>query len=130
MAKKSISELGKNTRFSSENQPEKKGRKISIRNQLKSLLEEDGEIRIDPRQVISVNDDGSVVIKLPKQEMLAMKLYQWALSKKGNDSIKAIQMIMEQIDGKPKQRMDVTYDRMTPEQRAQRIENLKKKIQE
>ena len=37
---------------------------------------------------------------------LAMKLQQWALSKKGNDSIKAIQMIMEQIDGKPTQPID------------------------
>jgi len=37
-----------------------------------------------------------------------MKLSSWAMSKKGNDSLKAIQMIMEQVDGKPKQEIEIT----------------------
>jgi len=97
---------GKDTRFP-KNDPTKGGRKPSIRNQLKELLEKEGKIKIDPRQVVSIEDDGGVIIKLPTQMQLAMKLQQWALSKKGNDSIKAIQMIMEQIDGKPKQEIDL-----------------------
>jgi len=128
MAKKDISELGKNTRFTSDNQPPNRGRKVSIRNQLKSLLKEDGSITIAPKQVIAINDDGSVMIKLPREEMLAMKLYQWALSKRGGDSIKAIQMIMEQIDGKPKQRVDVVEAPMDPVERAQRLSELKAKL--
>jgi len=59
-------------------------------------------------QVVKINDDGSVVLKLPTQMQLAMKLSSWAMSKKGNDSLKAIQMIMEQVDGKPKQEIEIT----------------------
>lgn len=94
-------------KFGSGQDPTKGGRKPSIRNQLKELLEKEGKIKIDARQVVSIEDDGGVIIKLPTQMQLAMKLQQWALSKKGNDSIKAIQMIMEQIDGKPKQEIDM-----------------------
>lgn len=103
MGNDKIGELGKGTQFSSTNQPENRGRKISIKNQLKELLGKEGEMKIPKKQVIRVNDDGSVVISMPKQQMLAMKLMQWALSGKGNDSTKAIQMIMEQMDGKPRQ---------------------------
>lgn len=85
-----------------------KGRKVSIRAQLKDLLESEGNVTMPANQVVKVNDDGSVVLKLPTQMQMAMKLSSWAMSKKGNDSLKAIQMIMEQIDGKPKQELDVT----------------------
>lgn len=128
--KKPLHEHGKATQFSSTNQPKNRGRKVSIRNQLKSLLQQDGSIRIAPKQVISINDDGSVEIKLPREEMLAMKLYQWALSTKGGDSIKAIQMIMEQIDGKAKQRVDVVAAPMDKVERAQRLAELKEKLAE
>lgn len=103
--------VGVSTRFP-HNDPTKGGRRPSIRNQLKELLEKDGKVKINAKQVISIEGDGSVIIKLPTEMQLAMKLQQWALSKRGNDSIKAIQMIMEQIDGKPlqeiKQEGDVT----------------------
>lgn len=85
----------------------RKGQPVSIRNQLKRLLEQEGKITIPANQVHEVKDDGSVVLILPTQDQLAMKLISWALSKKGVDSIKAIQMVMEQIDGKPKQELDV-----------------------
>jgi len=84
----------------------KNGRPVSIRNQIKELLEKDGEITIPPNQVVKINDDGSITIKLPTQMQMAMKLSSWAMSRKGNDSLKAIQIIMEQIDGKPKQEID------------------------
>ena len=93
------------------NRPEdinREGRPVSIRNQLKRLLEQDGKVTVPSSQVDKVNDDGSVTLVLPTQDQLAMKLLSWALSKKGVDSIKAIQMVMEQIDGKPKQEVDMT----------------------
>jgi len=86
----------------------KKGQPVSIRAQLKDLLEADGNVTIPASQVIKVHDDGSVTLKLPTQMQLAMKLSSWAMSKKGNDSLKAIQMIMETIDGKPSQSVDHT----------------------
>jgi hypothetical protein len=81
----------------------KEGRPVSIRNQIKELLENEGNLTIPTSQIIKTNEDGSVVVKVPTQTQIALKLQGWAMSKKGNDSLKAIQMIMEQIDGKPLQ---------------------------
>lgn len=83
------------------------GQNVSIKRQLKDLLESDGNITFPAKQVIKVNDDGSVTLKLPTQMQLAMKLSSWAMSKKGNDSLKAIQIIMEYIDGKPNQNIEL-----------------------
>ncbi|MXV39338.1 hypothetical protein GO491_11735 [Flavobacteriaceae bacterium Ap0902] len=88
------------------NDPTKGGRKPSIRKQLEDLLGSDGNLTMPASQVVKINNDGSVVLKVPTQMQMAMKLSSWAMSKKGNDSLKAIQMIMEQIDGKPKQTID------------------------
>ena len=81
----------------------REGRPVSIRGQIKGLLENDGNLTIPTSQIIKTNEDGSVVVKVPTQTQIALKLQGWAMSKKGNDSLKAIQMIMEQIDGKPLQ---------------------------
>ena len=90
------------------NDPTKGGRKPSIRKQLSELLEKDGQITIPAKQIAKVNDDGSVTIILPTQMHMAMKLVSWAMQNKGSESLKAIQMIMEQIDGKPKQEIEQT----------------------
>ena len=90
------------------NDPTKGGRKPSIRKQLSELLEKDGQITIPAKQIAKVNDDGSVTIILPTQMQMAMKLVSWAMQNKGSESLKAIQMIMEQIDGKPKQEIEQT----------------------
>lgn len=87
----------------------KEGRPVSIKNQLKDILQSEGNITIPSNQVIKINEDGSIEIKVPTQMQMAMKLSSWAMSKKGNDSLKALQMIMEQIDGKPKQEVDATH---------------------
>ena len=105
--RKDIAEDGKATQFP-HNDPTKGGRKPSIRKQLAELMEKDGRITIPAKQVVKVNDDGSVTMVLPTQMQLAMKLTSWAMSNKGGDSIKSIQMIMEQMDGKPKQEIEQT----------------------
>lgn len=75
----------------------REGRPVSIKKQLKDLLEADGHITFKANQVIKVNEDGSVTLKLPTQMQLAMKLASWGMSKKGSDSLKAIQMIMDAV---------------------------------
>jgi len=112
------------------NDPTKGGRKPSIRKQLSELLEKDGQITIPAKQIAKVNDDGSVTIILPTQMQMAMKLVSWAMQNKGSESLKAIQMIMEQIDGKPKQEIGVSgsldgeVKRLTPEERKQLDDKL------
>jgi len=108
MAKnKNLEQDGKATQFP-HNDPTKGGRKPSIRKQLVELMEKDGQITIPSKQIVNLNDDGSVTMVLPTQMQLAMKLTSWAMSSKGGDSIKSIQMIMEQMDGKPKQEIEQT----------------------
>ena len=101
--------IGKATRFP-HNDPTKGGRKPSIKNQLVDLLESEGNLTIQANQAVQIKDSGDVAIKVPTQMQMAMKLSSWAMSKKGNDSLKALQMIMEQIDGKPTQPIEQTND--------------------
>lgn len=108
MGNKNAGEIGIATRFSTENQPKSNGRKPSIRNQLKTLLKSDGKLKIPNENVLSIEEDGSVIIKMPTEMQLAMKLKQIAMGGKNNNTLKAIQMIMEQIDGKPKQTFELT----------------------
>jgi hypothetical protein len=105
--------VGKATQFP-HNDPTKGGRPVSIKVQVKDLLESEGNLTIPANQVVAINEDGSVVMKVPTQMQIAMKLQSWAMSKKGNDSLKAIQMIMEQIDGKPKETKDISVNREQP----------------
>ena len=97
-------------RFGEGQDPTKGGRPVSIKNQLKDLLESEGNLTITANQVVQIKDSGDIVIKVPTQMQMAMKLSSWAMSKKGNDSLKALQMIMEQIDGKPTQPIEQTND--------------------
>ena len=86
----------------------KGGRNPSIRKQLSELMRSDGVYTIPSSQVLKINDDGSVEVDIPTSDQLSFKLIEWANSSKGSDSLKALQMIIEQIDGKPKQDIDVS----------------------
>jgi len=114
MNNKNIAEDGKATRFSSTNQPDKTGRKPSIKNQLKELMLKNGELIIPKDQVIKVEDNGDVVIKTPTEMQLALKLKQMAMNGRGSITLKAIQLIMEQIDGKPRQDIGLDIENVIP----------------
>lgn len=87
-------------RFGEGQDPTRGGRKPSIKKQLQELLQANGEITIPKKDVIRVYKNGNVKLKLPTEMQLAMKLNSWALSQRGTDSIKALQLIIESIDGK------------------------------
>ena len=99
--------VGKDTRFP-HNDPTKGGRKPSIKKQLKELLLQDGQVKIESKQVVGIEEDGSVIIKLPTEMQLAMKLKQLAMSGKNATTLNAIKTIMEQLDGKPNQYTEQT----------------------
>lgn len=83
-----------------------KGRPISIRQTLRELLQKKGEFFVPREQIISITDEG-VTILIPDDVKLALTLTNWAVSKKGYDSLKAIQLIIEHIDGKPNQAIQI-----------------------
>ena len=89
------------------------GRKPSIKNALKRLLKADGKLLIPKAQVIKINDDGGVVIKIPTDEGLALKLISIA-SSNSNRALDAIKLGMEQLDGKPRQSFDFDYKEVKP----------------
>lgn len=68
------------------------GRPISIRKDLKNLLETEGQINIKAKNIIRINKNGSVTIKIPTSESLAIKLLQIASSGKNTTTLKALQM--------------------------------------
>ena len=88
----------------------KKGAPISIRKQLRAILDMDGRMKIKKEHIVAINDDGSIDILMPKKDMVAMKLMQWAMSNKGPDSIKAIQLVMEHLEGRPHQSLNISTD--------------------
>ncbi len=87
-----------------------KGRPVSIRTDLKTILEGNGEMTIEAKNVSKIHEDGSVTVKLPQTESIVLRLLEWTNSDKGNESLKAIGMIMETIDGKPEQKTELAIN--------------------
>lgn len=88
----------------------KKGRPISIRNQIREILAMDGTMKIKAEHVQKINEDGSVEILMPKKDMVAMKLMQWAMSNKETASVRSIQIIMDHLEGRPAQSLNIKTD--------------------
>ena len=74
----------------------------------------DGEIKIRAKNVIRINEDGSITIKIPTSESLVLKLLQIASSGKNSNTLKAIQMIFDRLDGRPRQTMDFEMKEIRP----------------
>lgn len=79
------------------------GRKPGIKSQLQKIVDSNGSFTIKAKNVIEIKENGDVVIKVPTAESIAMKLSQWAIDGKGNHSIRAINMMIEHLEGKAKQ---------------------------
>ena len=111
----------------------KKGPPISIRNQIREILAMDGKMHIKHEHVISQNDDGSVDIIMPKKDMVAMKVMQLAMTGSGSTTIRALQLIIEHLEGKPHQSTSVDLGQpivqavLTDEQFEQAMKKLEPK---
>ena len=110
-----------------------KGAPISIRNQIREILAMDGKMNIKPEHVIKKNDDGSVDIIMPKKDMVAMKVMQLAMTGSGSTTIRALQLIIEHLEGKPHQSTSVDLNQpinqmsLTDEQFEKAMKELKPK---
>ena len=88
----------------------KKGPPISIRNQIREILAMDGRMKIKAEHVIKKHEDGSVDIIMPKKDMVAMKVMQLAMTGSGSTTIRALQLIIEHLEGKPHQNLNISTD--------------------
>lgn len=106
--KKEMEEIGLNTRFSSTNQPHgKQGRKPSLKRQLAKMAESKGVLTFPLKDAVIDEDAQVVKIKIPKEEAMALKVFQIAMGKNPQAALAAIKMYHEAFDGKPKMSMDV-----------------------
>ena len=101
------------------------GRPVSIKKEMINLLGKDGRVTIPSSQVLQVKDDGSVVLRLPTQQQLAMKLISIAMGS-GNQSIRALLAMIDHVDGRAVQKVeDVTPGaKMTKQEIEEKIKNL------
>lgn len=83
----------------------KNGRPYSIDKRIKELLTKEGEYIIKKGSILEILDNGDIKVILPTSEQISMLLFNIAIKGK-NDSLKAIQMIIERMDGKPLQKVE------------------------
>ena len=111
----------------------KSGRGPSLKRALREMLEMKGELVIEKKNVIAVNEDGSIRIKIPDEGLIILKLKQWLMSKNPTASMKAIQLVFEYTDGKPHQSLSIETDQpvityeVTDDQVAEIVKELKPK---
>jgi len=99
-------EIGAKTQFSSEYQPENRGRKPSIVKQIIKMIDSDGVMTFKRENVVSI-DDKEVKIKVPTQRAIAFKLLETAMNSDDSNSLKAMNMLLDRIDGKPGQKLEI-----------------------
>lgn len=76
----------------------KKGRPISIKKQIRELLQKDGEIAI-PKKALKRETPEAFIFKVPTQQAIALK-YITAAMGKSNVSFRVIEKLIEIFDGK------------------------------
>ena len=109
----------------------KKGTPISIKNQLKELLLNEGELPIPASSLIKeIEKDGIkyYIFKIPTQNALAMRLLSIAMSK-NTSGFNALKLLLETFDGRAVQEI-LTPDlkiELTDQERKARIDELLKK---
>ena len=122
--RKDISKDGINTRFPN-NDPTKGGRKPSLKKQLEKVALSDGWLTFDIKDVQIL--ENSIKVKVPKEEAMALKMFQIAMGKNPNAAMNAIKLYLETFDGKANQniRIKSEYDELTDDQINERLDKLK-----
>ena len=82
----------------------KDGRPPSLKKKILELIQKDGSIKFKKEQVKKIHDDGSVSIMLPTSDALMIKLISMA----GSGNIKALQILLEYVDGKGQQSIEIS----------------------
>ena len=128
-----ISKEGVSTRFSSTNQPKNRGRKGKS---ISEYLREYGEAKSVEYEIKVYKDDnkkprvkkGKIESETTLNEVVATTL----MSKAMNGDLRAINIVLDRIEGKPKQPIEVDtppFAEMTKEERSQRIKELAEKAE-
>lgn len=103
----------------------KGGRKPSLKKQLEKVALSDGWLTFDIKDVQIL--ENSIKVKVPKEEAMALKMFQIAMGKNPNAAMNAIKLYLETFDGKANQniRIKSEYDELTDDQINERLDKLK-----
>ena len=85
--------------------PHNAGRRKSVVTLLQDAIGEDGGIRFKPEAIKSYHPKTGVVIKVPTADALVTRLISLAMTSDRRTSVKAIEMIMDRLEGKPRQQL-------------------------
>lgn len=103
----------------------REGRKPSLKKQLEKVALSDGWLTFDIKDVQILED--KIKVKVPKEEAMALKMFQIAMGKNPNAAMNAIKLYLETFDGKANQniRIKSEYDELTDDQINERLNKLK-----
>ena len=99
----------------------RKGRpkKVSLRNAVQEILNKDGKVKYEGKQVVDagMSESGEyyAVLKLPKEEHLALRFVGIAMSKNESNALRALQHLEYSFDGKPDQRIEIDNNSNEPQ---------------
>lgn len=102
----------KPTQFTSENQPTNR-RQPSLKKQLAKVALSDGWITFEAKDV-QMLEGGKVKVRVPKEEAMALKLFNIAMGKNPNAAMNAIKTYLETFDGKAKQSVKLEAEILPP----------------
>ena len=81
----------------------RKGQPPSLKRAMLELIQKDGSLRFKKEQIKTMHDDGSISVIIPTAQALMIKLVSLA----GGGNIKALQILLEYIDGKAKENVKI-----------------------
>ena len=102
--------IGKDTRFPN-NDPTKGGRPLSFKTRYKEIYEQNDAVIWLPQSAVlerTKNGINEIGLPLQKSDQILAKLDRLIANGKEGISLNAIKFIWEQIDGKPRETVDIT----------------------
>jgi len=106
----------------------RKGRKPSLKKQLEKVALSDGWLTFDKKDVQIL--DNSIKVKVPKEEAMALKMFQIAMGKNPNAAMNAIKLYLETFDGKANQNIRIEDKRPSKEDILAEIKEIDKLLKE
>ena len=83
-----------------------KGKPYSIVNAMKKMWSSDGVLTLSTSEIIEQTDD-HIKIKLPKTDMIALRVAKIMMSKNETAAMNAIKFATQYMDGMPDQKLDI-----------------------
>ena len=106
----------------------RKGRKPSLKKQLEKVALSDGWLTFDIKDVQILED--KIKVKVPKEEAMALKMFQIAMGKNPNAAMNAIKLYLETFDGKANQNIKIEDKRPSKEDILAEIKEIDKLLKE